>query len=492
MKIPQEIIAIGAQLQKHGYDSYLVGGCVRDLLLGIEPKDWDMTSACLPEKVADIFPHSHYDNTYGTVRIVNDDAVDKRVEVIELTTFREDLGYSDGRRPDKVEFSSELSKDLERRDFTINALAYKIDPNPEFQPDNVIDEHGGIKDLEEKVIRTVGNPDDRFAEDALRLIRAVRFGAQLSFMIESDTIESIIRNSATLSDIAIERVADEFNKLMMTNSPAMGVELLHRTNLLQAFIPELEEAIGVTQNQAHSYTVWEHLLRTCQAAADKGYRLELRIAALFHDIAKPTTREVSRETSQPTFYNHEFIGAKMTKSILKRMKYSTEHVSQITTLVRWHMFFSDPDEVTLSAVRRLIANVGPDLIWDLMNLRVCDRIGTGRPKEQPYRFRKYQAMIEEASRQPTSVKMLNISGDVLISELEIKPGRIIGDILHALMNEVLDDPSLNTTQYLLDRSKELLNMDEVARETLAKAGRDAINDKETQEITEIRDKYHVK
>lgn len=304
-------------------------------------------------------------------------------------------------------------------------------------------------------------------------------------------MSAITRNASLLNNIAVERIADEFNKLLLTQNPSIGMELLHRSSLLAHFIPELEEGVGVTQNQAHSYTVWEHLLRTLQAAADKKFSLEMRLAALFHDIGKPATREVSRETNQPTFYNHEMVGSKMTKAILKRLKYSREHVSHVTMLVRWHMFFSDPDEITLSAVRRLIANVGEDHIWELVNLRICDRIGTGRPKEQPYRLRKFKAMIEEALRAPTSVGMLKISGKELISELKLAPGPIIGDILHILLDEVLDDPEKNTLEYQLQRSRAIVDMDQVTRETLVTKCRKAIRDFESAEVKAIRDRHHV-
>ena len=491
MKIPNELIVIGETLRTAGYPTYLVGGCVRDLALDKTPKDWDIASAALPDKVTELFKHSHYDNDYGTVRIINDNTDDKTIKVVELTTFRKDLGYSDGRRPDNVSFSENLSDDLQRRDFTINAMAYELTDNDVFNKRHITDQHSGLKDLDAKIIRTVNNPDERFQEDALRLIRAVRFASQLDFMIESDTMESISSNASLLKNIASERIADEFNKLIMTNSPSFGVELLYRTGLLQYFIPELLEGIGITQNQAHSYTVWEHLLRTLQAAADKGYTRNIRLAALFHDIAKPSTREVSPETNQPTFYNHEVVGTSMTYEILKRLKYSKKDVSQITKLVRYHMFFSDPDEITLSAVRRLIANLGPEMIWDLVNLRVCDRIGTGRPKEQPYRLRKFKAMIEEASRQPTSVAMLKISGDDLIKELDLNPDKIIGDILHSLMNDVLDNPDNNTYEWLLDRAKDIKDMSDEVRDDLARKGRLAIRDKEDYEVGQIRQKHHV-
>jgi poly(A) polymerase/tRNA nucleotidyltransferase (CCA-adding enzyme) len=494
MKIPDEIIAIGDQLSSAGYKPFLVGGCVRDLALGNKPKDWDLASDALPDQVLNVFEHAHYDNNYGTVRIVNDETNDPLLKVVELTTFRREIGYSDDRRPDQVTFSTKIVDDLKRRDFTINALAYPLYDlnNNVFNPELVIDHHQGLEDLTNRLIKTVGDPNDRFGEDALRLLRAVRFAAQLDFAIESNTLIAITNQSERLNKIAVERITDEFNKLILTQNPAMGLEMLRRTGLLAQFIPELLEGVGVQQNQAHSYTVWEHLLRTLQAAADKNFDLTLRISALFHDIAKPRTREVSPETAQPTFYNHEVVGAIMTKKILKRLKYSRDSVSQITTFVRWHMFFSDPDEVTLAGVRRLIAKVGPDNIWDLVNLRICDRIGTGRPKEQPYRLRKFKAMIEEAVRQPTTVKMLKINGDIIINHLNVKPGRIIGDILHIILDQVLEDPNLNNLDYQLLEASRLIELDNQEREKLTLKAKENLRKIESDAIQEIRHKHHVR
>lgn len=489
--LPKEIISISQTLGKNGYQSFLVGGCVRDLSLGLTPKDWDMTSDCLPNIIQDLFPHSHYDNDFGTVRIVNEHATDQALRVIEITTFRQEVGYSDGRRPDQVNFSKDIRSDLERRDFTINALAYDTSQETNFDLNKITDLHGGLNDLNNKIIRTVGVADKRFGEDGLRLIRAIRFASQLDFMIESDTLESIIKNSRLLERVAIERISDEFNKLIATKSPGLGLELLYRSSLLQYFIPELLEGVDVDQNQAHLYTVWEHSIRTLQAAADKGFTNNIRLAALFHDIGKPETKEISSKTGEPTFYTHELVGAKITKNILVRLKYPKDDVSQITKLVRWHMFFSDPDEITLAAVRRLIAKVGPEMIWDLVNLRICDRIGTGRPKEQPYRLRKFKAMVEEASRQPTSPKMLNINGNDLIDNLKLAPGGIIGDLMAAFMYLVLEDPSLNSKVILLDKAKSWLENKDILKEYALK-GREAIRNRENDEIYTIRNKHNVK
>src|SRR5690606_7461925 len=229
-------------------------------------------------------------------------------------------------------------------------------------------------------------------------------------------------------------------------NPMVGIELLQRTGLLSIFLPELEKGMDMEQNQAHSFTVWEHLLRTLQAAADKNWDLTMRLTALFHDIGKPYTRQWSEEKQDWTFHGHEVVGTRVTKNILERLKYPKDIQNTVLTLVRWHMFFSDPDTVTLSAVRRLISRVGKDNIWDLVNIRIADRIGTGRPKEEPYRLRKFQSMIEEAQRDPVSVTMLKINGDMIMKVFHVKPGPQIGYVLHALLEEVLEDPSLNNEE----------------------------------------------
>jgi poly(A) polymerase/tRNA nucleotidyltransferase (CCA-adding enzyme) len=267
--------------------------------------------------------------------------------------------------------------------------------------------------------------------------------------------------------------------------------MLHSTGLLTHIVPELEVGRGVKQPQAHAYDVWEHLLRTAQHAADKEFNLEMRLAALFHDVGKPKTKGFSHETNQPTFYGHEVVGSRETRKILERMKFSRATIEKVTKLVRWHMFFADTESITLSAVRRMIVNVGPENIWDLMNLRVCDRIGTGRPKENPYRLRKYKAMIEEALRDPVSVGMLKIDGKKLMETLQIGPGPKIGFILNALLEEVLEDPKLNTEEYLVAKSKELLALPEPELKARADKGKEKKEHVEDREIGDIRRKHKV-
>ena len=374
---------------------------------------------------------------------------------------------------------------MSRRDFTINALAY----NPITK--EIVDHYSGVADLHLGLIRCVGSPVERFDEDALRLMRAVRIATQLNGTIEENTFQAVREKSAALSSVAIERIRDEFVKIVMSENPAEGVLLLHQTKLLEHIIPELLQGVSVEQNQAHKYDVFEHNVRTLEHSGVKDFCLEVRLAALLHDIAKPKTREWSDERTDWSFHAHEVVGAHMVKKILKRLKFSKEVVDTVTLFVRWHMFFSDPDKVSLSGVRRMVARVGEKHIWDLIDLRVCDRIGTGRPKEQPYRLRKYTAFVEEVLREPVTPGVLVIDGTILMQKLNLKPGPQIGNILHILLAEVLEDPSRNTEDTLLVRTKELLQLPEKDLAELGEKGKVRRFEEEEGQIAKIRKKYHV-
>lgn len=486
--IPREIVDIVETLEKAGFQAYLVGGCVRDLFLGRIPKDWDIATNATPDKIQEQFSKTVYENVYGTVVVINESTEDETLRNVEVTPYRLETGYSDRRHPDQVKFSDKIEDDLKRRDFTINAIAVSLS-NGAIK--DTIDLYGGFQDIKDKSIRTVGNPHDRFNEDALRMMRAIRLAVDLGFTIEKETFKAIQDKNMTLKDIAIERIRDEFTKILMSPNPKNGIEWLKDAKLLFHVTPELEKGIGVSQPQAHTYDVWEHLLRSLQCAADKGFGLELRLAALFHDISKPKTKGISRETQQITFYGHEVYGSRETRKILERMKFSRETIEKASSLVRWHMFFSDTEQITLSAVRRMIVNVGKDSIWDLMNLRICDRVGTGRPKENPYRLRKYKAMIEEALRDPISVKMLKINGNRIMEICKIPANYRVGYIIHALFNEVLNDPKLNTPVYLEKRAIDIALLPELEMKKLGEMGKERKLDEEEKNVSEIRKKYHV-
>lgn len=483
--VPLEVLKVAETLEEAGFEAYLVGGCVRDLVLCRRPKDWDITTNAVPEQIQAIFSDTYANNDYGTVGVVNDEVEDLTLKVVEVTPYRKESEYTDRRRPDKVEFGVSLEEDLKRRDFTINALAFR--PSDE----KFIDIFDGKDDLRKKRLRTVGNPDERFNEDALRMMRAVRLSAELNFAIEAETMASIIKNSYLLSHISAERIRDEFLRIIDSDNPMMGIVMLQKLSLIKYVLPEIEESIGCEQGGAHAYDVYEHLLRSLQAAADKKLSTAMRLAALLHDIAKPRTRREGGKNKRYTFFGHEVVGAKMTAAITKRLRMPKDMAEKVETLVRWHMFFADPEEITLSAVRRTIARVGEENIEDLLQLRVLDRIGTGRPKEQPFRFRKYKAMVDQALRDPVSVKMLKMDGAKVMELTGEKPGPKLGFILHALLEEVLENPDKNTNDYLSDRVLELIKLDEVSLKKMGEAGKERQKLEEEEAIKEIERSHKV-
>ena len=483
-RIPKEVSTVSDELRKDGFESYLVGGCVRDLIIGLEPKDWDVTTNATPEQIQAVFPDSFYENDYGTVGVKTESA-DQKLAIIEVTPYRTESEYSDKRRPDRVEFGASLTEDLARRDFTINAIALDDDKG------HIIDPYDGQKDIKDKLVRAVGVAADRFSEDALRMLRAVRIVAELGFGIDGETASAISENSKHLSHVSRERVRDELVRILNSSQPMSAFVLAQQLGILECIASDLIRGIGVEQNQAHSYDVFGHLMRTMQHAADKNWNFDIRLAGLFHDVSKPETRRWSEERKDWSFHGHEVVGARVTKKALEDLNFSRETIDKVVKLVRWHMFFSDPEQITLSAVRRMIKNVGAENIWELLNLRICDRIGTGRPKEQPFRFRKYKAMVDQALRDPISVSMLKTDGVRIMERFHVNPGPRIGFVLNALLEEILDDPALNTEEYLDRRANELLNIPEGDLRKLGEAGKLRREAAEEEEIKHIMEKHHV-
>lgn len=483
-RIPPEVKKVASTLEAAGHEAYLVGGCVRDLLLGKEPKDWDITTDATPDRIQALFPHSFSNNPFGTVGVVTESG-NPTTEVVEVTPYRTEGPYHDFRRPLEVSFSATLEEDLARRDFTINALAYSI------SRETLVDPFDGRGDLERRVIRAVGDPQQRFKEDALRMLRAVRLAAELDFAVEGETLAAIAQCAPLLTHIAFERIRDEFFRMVASPNPAIALSLLRQTGLMHFVVPELEATYDVGQNRTHIYDVFEHLVRSTQHAADRNFPLTVRLAALFHDIGKPATKAYDPKLGDYTFYNHEVVGAAITKRALDRLKTPRELRDAVVTLVRWHMFFSDPEKITLSAVRRIIQRVGKERIWDLLHLRMCDRIGSGKPKEQPFRLRKYIAMVEQALRDPISVTMLAINGHDLMERFHVKPGPVIGWVLHALLEEVLEDPSRNTRDYLFARAQALLSLPEATLRSLGEKGKQKKEAAEEAAVQAILEKYGV-
>jgi poly(A) polymerase/tRNA nucleotidyltransferase (CCA-adding enzyme) len=479
--VPKEVKKIAEKLEKAGYKAYLVGGCVRDLVLGRIPKDWDIATSALPEEIQKLFPESVYENEFGTVG-VKTDSEDVRLKVVEVTTFRIEGKYTDKRHPDEIKFAKTIEEDLSRRDFTVNAMATTVGGK-------VIDPYGGEKDLKDKIIRTVGNPKDRFSEDALRLMRAVRLAAELGFQTEKETSESIKAHAGMLEMVAKERIRDEFTKIIMSDGAAAGIIALEDYNLLKYIIPELREGIGCGQNLHHIYTVFDHSVRALNYTVEKNYPLHIRLAALLHDVGKPRTKK--GEGPNSTFYNHEVVGAKMSVRVLSRLHFSKEVVECIVHLVRSHMFYYNVDEVSEAGVRRFLRRVGLENVPDLIKVREADRIGSGVPKAKPYKIRHLLFMIDKVKRDPIGPRMLVLDGNDVISLLSIPPGPRIGRILAVLLEEVLDDPKKNTESHLKSRVEELGKFSD---ETLTELYRKAQERKEEFESgieREIKRKHYV-
>ena len=454
MAIPKEVKIIIQKLQKAGFKAYVVGGCVRDFLLvhqsinekGKEkdPEDWDIATSARPEEIQKIFPKSFYSNKFFTVT-VQSDVKKANLKKIEITTFRSEAKYSDKRHPDKVSFAKTIEEDLSRRDFTINSIALEFLISNSQSP-AIIDPFEGRKDLKDKIIRAVGDPDKRFNEDALRMMRAARFAVTLNFKIEEKTMEAIKKNASWLRAIAEERIKEEFMKIIMSKRAAEGVEILRQTGLLKYIIPELETGVGVSQNKHHIYECYEHGLRSLDFAAKSNFNQYVRLAALFHDIAKPKVKRGEGENA--TFYGHEMAGAKMTARILERLRFSKKDIEKIVKLVRYHLFYYNVDEVGDSSVRRLVRQVGPENMEELLEVRKADRIGSGVPKAEPYKLRHLKYVIEKVSQDPISVKMIKVSGSDVMRILKINPGPAVGQILDILLGYVLSDPGKNKKEFL--------------------------------------------
>lgn len=472
MQIPSQVSDVLNALSKAGFEAYAVGGCARDFVLKRIPQDWDIATDAKPEEIQKIFPKSFYENNFGTVTVL-DDGME-----IQVTTYRIDNQYSDKRHPDSVRYTADLKEDLARRDFTINAMALDADGK------TIIDPFGGEGDLQKKLIRAVGNAKERFNEDALRLMRAIRFAAQLNFTIEENTFKAIRESAPSIASISQERIRDEFVKIVMSAHAARGVDLLREAGILQIIIPEIMEGYGVGQNKHHVYTVYEHNLRAMQYAADQGFNLKTRLASLFHDVAKPAVKKGDGPNS--TFYNHDLVGAKMTRKLMQRLKFSTEETGKVSLLVRFHLFYYNVDEVTPSSVRRLIKNVGLENMDDLINVRFADRIGSGVPKAEPYKLRHFRYMVDKVSKDPLSVKMMKINGDDVMAILKIQPGPKVGIILNALFSEVLDDPAKNNPEYLRNRVVELNAFSMTELSDMIKKAEDAVKTIEDEEKRQYR------
>jgi len=485
MTIPREVKSVVEKLKKKGFEAYVVGGCVRDFLREKAPKDWDVTTKARPQEIQKVFPKSFYENRFLTVT-VQTGSKEETLKEIEITTFRSEAKYTDKRHPDEVKFAKTLKEDLTRRDFTINAMALDL-----LRPglNKVIDLFDGEKDLKNRTIRAVGNPQERFSEDALRMMRAVRFAATLGFSIEKETKEAIKKNSPWLQAISKERVRDELIKIIMAETAAKGVDLLRELGLLKYIIPELEEGYGVSQNKHHLYECYDHSLRSLDYAARQNFNKEVRLAALFHDIAKPRTKR--GEGRDATFYGHEVVGARMTAQIMTRLKFSKKEIEKVVKLVRYHLFYYNVAEVGEASVRRLVRQVGPENMEELLQVRMADRIGSGVPKAEPYKLRHLKYIIEKVSQDPISAKMLKVSGEDVMKMLKIKPGPEIGQVLDILLSYVLADPKKNKKDLLEKEIKRLGRLKETELKKLAEKAAEERGKVEMKRDEMTKKKYWV-
>jgi poly(A) polymerase/tRNA nucleotidyltransferase (CCA-adding enzyme) len=474
MNIPNEVKFVIDQLKKKDFEAYIVGGCVRDLLRKVEPEDWDVATNAKPEEIGKIFLRSFAENLFGTVTVLTE-SENPKLKEIEITPYRLEAKYTDKRHPDEIQWAKTIEEDLARRDFTINAMAAALEA-PKLKI-KLVDPFNGQKDLKDKIIRAVGNPDDRFNEDALRIIRAVRFATTLGFKIEEKTAKAIKKNSPWLQAISKERIRDEFLKIIMAEKAADGIELLRELSLLKYIIPELEEGYGITQNKHHIYECYEHSLFSLKYAAQKNFNKYVRLAALFHDIAKPRVKK--GEGPDATFYGHESVGAKMTIQILNRLKFPKKDIEKITKLVRYHLFYYNVGEVSESSVRRLVLKAGLENMEELLQVRMADRIGSGVPKAEPYKLRHLKYVIEKVSQDPISAKMLKVSGNDVMRILGMEPGPKIGQILDILLGYVLESPKKNEKEFL---EKEIEKLGKLSEKELSSLTQKAKKEREKLEI----------
>jgi len=447
VKLPVLVVKVLETLEAAGFEAYVVGGAVRDLLTKTKVVDWDFTSNAKPEEILKLFKEAFYDNRFGTVGVAEKHLEEQlrakgtSGDVYEITTYRTESEYTDNRRPDKVSWGKSLLKDLKRRDFTINAMALRQTRGKL----EMVDPFKGEQDLKDKLIRAVGDSNKRFEEDGLRMMRAIRIAAQLGFTIEDKTLKAISKNAKLIKNISKERVRDELLKIIGSSYPKDGVLMLYSSGLLKFILPELIETRGVNQAGHHTKDVWNHSLDAL--AACQSPDPIIRLATLLHDVAKPRVNKDLGPGKEITFYNHEVMGARMVKEIARRLKMANKDVDMLWLLVRWHMFSYDP-KMTDKAVRRFMRRVGKENIDKMMILRIGDRIGGGS-KATSWRLRELRERIGQLMYAPFQVSDLKVDGHDVMKILNIKSGPKVGKVLNQLFDEVMEDAKKNDREYLL-------------------------------------------
>lgn len=433
LSIPEHVKQIIETLENAGFEAYAVGGCVRDSLLDREPNDWDVTTSASPEQVKGCFRRTVDTGlAHGTVTVLLGG------ESFEVTTYRVDGVYEDCRHPKEVTFSSELDEDLKRRDFTINAMAY----NPRT---GLVDRYGGIQDLKDGVIRCVGDAKERFTEDALRILRAVRFSAQLGFSIEESTREGLTLLAPNLRYVSAERIQTELLKLLVSPHPDF-LRIAYEAGLTKEFFPEFDVCMETEQNTPHHcYTVGEHTLKSLQEIrADKA----LRLTMLLHDIGKPVVKTTD-ETGRDHFKFHGPESERMAKAILRRLKLDNDTIGKVCRLIRWHDYRPAPE---MKAVRHAVNRIGEDLFSMYLEVQQADMMAQSeyRRAEKEARLEGVRQCFREilATGQCVSLKTLAVTGRDLIAA-GFQPGPRLGEILDGLLARVLDEPGLNEKETLL-------------------------------------------
>ncbi len=434
--IPEEVKDILTKFSQANYEIYIVGGAVRDMIMGKAVVDWDFTTNATPDQILKVIPDGFYNNQYGTVGLESK----SDLKPFEITTFRTERGYSDSRHPDIVAWGKALEEDLQRRDFTINAMA--IDSNKK-----LIDYYSGQKDINKKLIRAVGDASERFSEDALRMMRAIRIASEIGFKVEKVTSEAIKLNAKRIDKIAKERVRDELLKIFASNNAYEGMVMFKDSGLMAQILPEMQKAFEVDQKSPqrhHIYDVGTHSLMALKNC--KSQDPITRFATFLHDIGKPATYR-KLDTGVVTFYNHEVVGTQIARRIAERLKLSKKDTEKLLTLVRWHQFTVDEHQ-TDSAIRRFINHVGKDLVDEMIALRIGDRLGSGA-NETSWRFEEFKQRILEVQKQPFSIRDLKIDGNDVMKELKMKPGKEVGKILETLFKEVVEKKIENKKEDLL-------------------------------------------
>ena len=438
LQVPKDVQRVVAKLTDAGHDAYVVGGCVRDAIRGVDPQDWDIATDATPDEIQGQFAKSLYTNRFGTVVVRSGE------HEVEVTTYRTETDYTDHRRPDRVDFTDSLHEDLSRRDFTMNAMAWR--PGKNGTPGELVDPFGGQRDLDARILRAVGEPEERFREDALRMLRAVRFATLLDMRIDDRTAAAIRTCAPQAETLSGERLNQEISKMMGAPRPSVAFRMLSDVGLLAVVCPELEECKKTPQDKVAAQDVFEHSLATVDATPEDD--LVLRLAGLFHDIGKPET------FADGHFHQHEFVGEFKARQILRRWKFDKETVAEVTHLIRNHMFWYET-HWTDSAVRRFIRKIGLDYIPALFALRRADNIGSGARSPRMYALEALWQRVQEqiAAANAFSLHDLAIDGNDVMRELGIPPSPDVGRILNALFERVLDEPALNTREKLIELAK---------------------------------------